>query len=287
MVTNKELQERTDAILCGLPGGRAEPYRADPDRYHAVEGFRSHWSPEELAWDYDHIEGDAPSEYVKAFGEAEEAFTVSAGEAARAIGFPLIVCDALEGLAHPIPEAVRKWAGSYRGVRTPWLWITGGTGAGKTCTAAVAAVEARRHASRSGAFTFETARHITEIVDGSGNYRDRTGHETKHEAMAKWIEAELLIVDDLGLERKTATSWATLSRLFDERQAEKRPTIITCPYSGSQWLHSYEGSTDRHEIMRLAGRIGDALCGWTGDTAAMKAHRIDLTGDDMRLRLEA
>lgn len=146
------------------------------------------------------------------------------------------------------------------------------------CTRLVAAA---LEALRPGDTVFVSARELTEIVDGCGNYSDQTGRPTKYEARQKWERARLAIFDDLGLERHAATSWDTLSQVYRARAENMLPTITTCPYSGSVWFAMYRGIADAHEANSLAGRIAYALRGWD-EGADITRNVIDLTGENMR-----
>lgn len=270
----------------------AEPVKtADPAMYKPIVGTSA--VPEQWAYTYDHPKdygelAEAPGWYRKLFDAEARPAVRDAAQVVADAGFPRIVTDEIGSLSRPVPEKVTAWGEEYGGVGTPWLWLTGGTGAGKTCTAAVAVAIAGRRVDEGeatgGRFEFVSARDMTELVDGSGFYRGRDGKATKHEMRQKWLTCDLLVLDDLGLERHTATSWDTLSRVIDGRQAEKLPTIITCPYSGSVWFDFYK-KVDAHERGRLAGRMGDAMSGWTHKRAELKRHTVDLTDSDGRIEL--
>lgn len=279
----KELLAKVNCINRQL--GRELAESADTSLYGPMVG--THGPAEAMAYEYDHTDrAEVPEWYAMVATQSEKVRSFS--KVAEDTGFPLVTTDRLPHLKRRVPEKVIEWGKAYSGLRTPWLWITGGTGSGKTCAAAVAVGLAGQRVDRGevrgGKFVFVTARDMTEIVDASGNYSGRDSKETKHERRDRWIGADLLVIDDLGLERHWMTSWETLSRILDARQAAKRPTVITCPYSGHEWFEMY-GKVDSHERRRLKGRIGDALSGWTGDPSEALRHVADLTGGDMRLQL--
>lgn len=276
------LQERVNYVL-GMTK-QPEGYEARPELY-AKSNLMGAAKPEETAFMFDHDPEGAPPEYRRRFIDPAPA-PMGIAEFAREAGFPAEVANALPNLSRPIPEGALEWGRGFHGEGTPWLWLTGGTGAGKTCAAAVAAHEAARHTATGealgqGGVAFVSARELTEIVDGCGNYSDRTGRPTKREARQRWVAAGLLVLDDLGLERHTATSWDTLSRVLRERAEAMRPTVVTCPYSGKAWFAGYRGAADPHEAESLAGRIAYALRGWDA-SADIARNVIDLTGENMR-----
>lgn len=276
------LQERVNYVL--RMAKQPEGYEARPGLY-APSHLMGCAKPEEIAFMFDHDPEGAPPGYRRMFLDPAPA-PRGIVEVAREAGFPAEVLNALPNLRRPVPEGVLEWGRGFHGEGTPWLWLTGGTGAGKTCAAAVAAYEAARHkgageALRPGDIVFVSARELTEIVDGCGKYSDQTGRPTKYEARQKWERARLAIFDDLGLERHAATSWDTLSQVYRVRAENMLPTITTCPYSGSAWFAMYRGIADAHEANSLASRIADALRGWD-EGADITRNVIDLTGENMR-----
>ena len=276
------LQERVNYVL-GMTK-QPEGYEARPELY-AKSNLMGAAKPEETAFMFDHDPEGAPPEYRRRFldpAPAPRGIVAVASEA----GFPAEVLNVLPNLSRPVPERILEWGRGFHGEGTPWLWLTGGTGAGKTCAAAVAAYEAARHAGegealKPGDIVFVSARELTEIVDCCGKYRDQTGRPTKYEARQKWERAGLLVLDDLGLERHAATSWDTLSQVYRARAEAMLPTITTCPYSGGRWFAMYRGIADAHEAKSLAGRIAYALRGWDA-SADITRNVIDLTGENMR-----
>ncbi len=249
--------------------------------------------PEELACEYDHAEEPetVPEDYRSRFLHAAQRHTFrTPQEIAEAAGVPMIYAQTLGCLSKPLPERAKDWGNEYRGAGSPSLWLTGGAGSGKTTTA-VAAIAMAGHRvdegeAQGGSFIFRSARDITESVDSSSNYYDRHGGKSKYELRGQLINADVLIVDDAGLERATRSGWDTLSYIIDKRYQSMKPTIFTCPYSGSVWFGHYEAiGIDPHEIARLKGRIGDSLAGWTSSRETMLKHVIDLECEDMRMKL--
>lgn len=283
-----KLQEKTEYILKNVYGDKINsPYICNELRYREVNTTVVY--PENLAYMYDHEPQYAPKKYCELFLDNQTATIREPSEILVSARFPRVVVDIIPKLTNPVSEKVTSWGIEFNGIGTPWLWITGGTGAGKTCNAAIATILAAQKVDEAKGkainFVFVTARDMTEIVDGSGNYSGRDSKLTKHEVRRQWLNADLLIVDDLGLERHTSTSWDTISRVLDGRQSEKLPTVITCPYSGASWVKKYNRE-DPHETYRLASRIADALSGWTHSKSNVKAHVIDLEASNQRLTFD-
>lgn len=269
-----------------------EPCRtADPKFYREPEmkPGNSSMKVEEYVWYCDHVA--APSDYQARFLHVRQRRACrTPQEIAEQAGFSRTTIRALGNLSKPIPRRADDWGNEYGGAESPSLWLTGGAGSGKTTTAAAAIAIAGHRVddgeAQGGNFVFKSCADIVESVDSSSRYYDRHGGKSKYDLRRMLVEADVLIVDDAGLERATKSGWDTLSTVIAKRCEDMRPTVYTCPYSSSVWFGHYEAiGIDPHEIARLKGRIGDSLAGWTGSKETMLKHVIDLTCEDMRMRL--
>lgn len=78
---------------------------------------------------------------------------------------------------------------------------------------------------------------------------------------------DLLVLDDLGMERATAWSMETLSSLVDHRVSRGLPTVVTSNYGLGQLRDRWGGMEGNRLASRLAGACG----------------RVELKGADRRL----
>lgn len=140
---------------------------------------------------------------------------------------------------------------------TPALFLAGNTGTGKTYGAVtVLRTIAEHHADQGRGLTWYAATH----PDLADQMRPKTDNSHEY-ALDPYLDADLLILDDLGatLSREWATDW--LQRLIDHRWTRRAATIYTTNLPASQ-LRTAVGD-------RVYSRIGDAT-------------RIHLDGDDRR-----
>jgi chromosomal replication initiation ATPase DnaA len=140
--------------------------------------------------------------------------------------------------------------------RHPSLLLVGVTGTGKTWNA-VAALRAigDHHADHGRGLNWAAVTH----PDLADQMRPKTDGSHEH-ALDRYLDADLLILDDLGagMAREWTTDW--LQRLVDHRWVRRAPTIYT---------------TNLGDQLRQA--VGDRVHSRIGDAA-----HIQLQGDDRR-----
>lgn len=161
----------------------------------------------------------------------------------------------LSGLPKPLLDGIGPFMASWPPAR-PMLWLGGNVGAGKTYTAC--AILRAIHANRGVPGRFWT---VAEIV---AHYRaasstDYTGPWTAERLDAALTLAPLVVIDDLGTERKTEFVGETLYRLVDARHRERRPTIVTTNVSADALDH------------RIRSRL-------------LSGIQVDFTGPDRRMQ---
>lgn len=180
--------------------------------------------------------------------EAREREMAAARRAARWEGFvpPRYIDASLDAVAErdqPIAAALLGWAGDSR---RPNLILTGPIGVGKTF-AALAAVRADVEAGRRVVY-WSTGRLLQDLRPGSVALGD---------VVRGLLDADVLILDDLGIEK--ASEWTTeqLSIVVDDRYANLRPIVVT-----TNDLGSLVGSTrDRGKSRLLDGALVLAVGG--------------------------
>jgi DNA replication protein DnaC len=144
------------------------------------------------------------------------------------------------------------------------LLFYGPHGVGKTHLA-VGILKACVHQKGARAFFFET-RELLRVVRDTYN---RSVEETEMEVLKPLLDADLLVLDDLGAERTSEWVQETLGLVVNTRYNSKRPTILT-----SNLLDLADSTDPRSFIFQLGARTRSRLiemCDW-----------IEIQGADMR-----
>ncbi len=200
----------------------------------------------------------------------------TAAQAMAEAGVPPVVLDAVGEMARPVPEAVRLWLDELASSRPPWLWLSGGTGAGKSCDAAWALGQAvsRGLVARG---RWAKVEGLAERWDGANLY----GQGGKAAAVRDEREAPLLVLDGLGEEPPCRgaldAAWAVLSWRHDRML----PTVLTSQLSGAAYrdrLSRY----DRAKAAALFSRIMGGLSGYRGNRHRIAGHVVELADGDGR-----
>lgn len=127
-------------------------------------------------------------------------------------------------VAQQYAEEAREW--NHGG---DWLYLAGFAGTGKTHLAAAATI-----AIGCWGTQFVTASELIDEIKKSFTRR-YTDEPTTEDIKRKYIDARLLVIDDLGAgQRGTEFESALLSDLLCERYRGTWPTIITTNLVGSQ-----------------------------------------------------
>lgn len=180
--------------------------------------------------------------------EALEREVADARRAGRWEGFvpPRYVDASLDLVAtrdKPVAAALLGWAGD---TRRPNLILTGAIGVGKTF-AALAAVRADVEAGRTVRY-WPTGRLMQELRPGAAFTPD---------VLAGLLDADVLVLDDLGAEK--ASEWTTeqISIVVDDRYSNCLPIVVT-----TNDLGTLAGSTrDRGKSRLLDGALVLAVGG--------------------------
>ena len=139
-------------------------------------------------------------------------------------------------------EAVKDFASNFIELwnENNWLILSGGCGVGKTHLAVGALKESARqrvafkiNKSRSSwfkngsrlanSFIFKSSSAIIHEIKGSYNASDSSEYET----LTRYMNCQLLVLDDLGTERASEWQQEKLHLLLNHRYNEMLPTIIT------------------------------------------------------------
>jgi DNA replication protein DnaC len=139
--------------------------------------------------------------------------------------------------------------------------ITGATGTGKTWLASAFGKEACRMGFRTQ--YYRTGRLINNLILAMGS-------GTIDKVLAKLVKAEVLILDDWGLNTITPSESRLLHEVFEDRIGQ-RSTIIAAQLPVSKWHDLFEDKT-----------VADAVL----DRVVNNAYRLELHGQSMRVKIE-
>lgn len=145
------------------------------------------------------------------------------------------------------------------------LFLTGKSGRGKTYTAC--AILLRLMAERVFV-KFADVEAIEREVKATWDERG----STEQGVIDRYVNAKVMVIDDLGAEEMTTTTMKVLRAVISGREANDAVTIFTSNYSRRDFaIHMAQGS-DRIMASRLASRI-------SGMTEV-----VEYTGEDRRLK---
>jgi DNA replication protein DnaC len=130
-------------------------------------------------------------------------------------------CDAAWHYADKFRTAARKTGRC--------MLLTGNMGTGKTHLACAIAHELL---SRGMSVVYTTAMEMLDRLRATYDTKNRK--ETKHEALEQFAEADLLVVDELGMSWGTDSERVELFAIFNARYNTKRPTLIACNVAPEQ-----------------------------------------------------
>jgi DNA replication protein DnaC len=151
--------------------------------------------------------------------------------------------DSVAERSNALAAALLGWAGDSR---RPNLIVTGPIGVGKTF-AALAAVRSDVEAGRSVRY-WSVGRLMQEL---------RPGAPATPEVLAGLLDADVLVLDDLGVEKMSEWTTEQLTIVVDDRYSNCRPIVVT-----TNDLGSLAGSTrDRGKSRLLDGALVLAVGG--------------------------
>lgn len=147
--------------------------------------------------------------------------------------------------------AVRAYVRKFEELRKKGkgLYISGSCGTGKTHLAAAAALEliGREH-SVICIVGIDLLAKIKQSYDDHSNL-------SEYEILKDYLDAGLLIIDDLGKEYITDWSLAMLYSVINMRAGGLRPIIITTNYTDEQLIHRLGRSGDATTARAIVSRL--------------------------------
>jgi len=137
-----------------------------------------------------------------------------------------------------------------------WIYIHGEPGNGKTIMAKAAAIYARKKLGFRSRY-----RKLSEIMnDLRSSYDDDFGQIVYQNRLKDWAEVKMLIIDELGRDRKTEFSVQSLSDIMDARYqdavARQTITVFVSNFSPEEILQQYQIDRvrdGRFEVVQIKG----------------------------------
>lgn len=126
------------------------------------------------------------------------------------------------------------------------LLLTGGTGLGKTY---LSACIAREVSEQGHSVVYDTAVHVFQTFDDEKFARDPDAKQEAKEALRRYLECDLVILDDLGSETTTQPVQSYLYTLVNTRLIRNLATVISTNLGPADLQERYAPQT----VSRLEG----------------------------------
>lgn len=179
-----------------------------------------------------------------------------------------------------IPLAVKKWVGGYSGKGTSSLWLSGGSGVGKSTTAAWAVQEIVK-ASENPLSLVNGCKFVTvsDLVHGTWMGSGLYGEGNKWRLIEPLTTCPLLVLDDLGsCVRQGREECAVVREVVDKRWGNMLPVIFTTQYGLEEYCDSLvRAGADIHDTTSMARRILASLGDYIGvDDGLVRQHFVPI-----------
>lgn len=129
------------------------------------------------------------------------------------------------------------------------LFLTGGTGTGKTHAACAVA---QRFLRCGKTVRFADPEQIEREVKASWG---RMANDDEASVISRYVTADLVVIDDLGAEQMGTVTMKALRAVISGREANGRPTVFTSNLTCEQLAQRIADGTDEVMADRLASRI--------------------------------
>ncbi len=200
--------------------------------------------------------------------EEEKAKALSTALKAGEEGFADFDLNYYQGEARACMEVTLKAARTYAEHFSPDsgnLLLQGGTGLGKTF---LSRCIARTVAAQGFSVVYETAQAAFTAFEDQKFSRDAETYAAASEKVQRILNADLLILDDLGTELTTSFTQSALYHIVNTRLTEKRKTIVSTNLTDEELAARY--------LPQIASRIGgeyDTLLFLGEDIRAIKKEQ--------------
>lgn len=179
-----------------------------------------------------------------------------------------------------IPLAVKNWVEGYSGKGTSSLWLSGGSGAGKS-TAAAWAVKGIVEASGEPESLADGCKFVavSDLVHGTWMGSGLYGEGNKWRLIEPLTTCPLLVLDDLGsCVRQGREECSVVREVVDKRWGHMLPTIYTTQYGLEEYCNSLvKAGADIHDTTSMANRIIASLGNYVGrDDRLVKQHFVPI-----------
>ena len=139
-------------------------------------------------------------------------------------------------------EAIREICGNYAhtfGPRSGNLLFTGAPGLGKTFLSACIAREVSDHGF---SVVYDTAAHVFQQFESGKFGRDNPYEEDPDREINRYLNCDLLLMDDLGTEMLTSFVQSAFYRIVNDRLLNRRKTVLSTNLGMEELGRRYGGA---------------------------------------------
>ena len=139
-------------------------------------------------------------------------------------------------------EAIREICGNYAhtfGPRSGNLLFTGAPGLGKTFLSACIAREVSDHGF---SVVYDTAAHVFQQFESGKFGRDNPYEEDPDREINRYLNCDLLLMDDLGTEMLTSFVQSAFYRIVNDRLVNRRKTVLSTNLTMEELGRRYGGA---------------------------------------------
>ena len=162
-------------------------------------------------------------------------------------------------------------------VRETGLLLIGDAGVGKTHLAVAVLSELTRRYAVRGLFA-----DFTSLIHQIQSTFDPSSGESKHEILDPIMEADLLVLDELGAQKPTAWVSDVLYLIMNGRYTRRLPTLFTTNYRLDADAQSVEGGLDKMPSASRGDSLAQRIPGRLVSRLYEMAQPIEIHAGDFR-----